>query len=56
MNDNIMPVTTTTPHIGIQRDSKNTCLNTIENNLKKSRRALYSLMHTGLHGEIGLDK
>jgi len=55
MNDNIMPVTTTTPHIGIQRDSQNTCLNTIENNLKKSRRALYSLMHTGLPGENGLD-
>ena len=51
MNDNIMPVTTTTPHIGIQRDSQNTCLNTIEINHKKSRRALYSLMHTGLHRE-----
>jgi len=34
---------------------KNTCLITIENNLKKSRRALYSLMHTSLHGENGLD-
>ena len=55
MNDNIMPVTTTTPHIGIQRDSKNTSLNTIENNLKKSRQALYSLMQTGLHTENGLN-
>jgi hypothetical protein len=55
MNDNIMPVTTTTPHIGIQRDSKNTSLNTIENNLKKSRQALYSLMQTGLHIENGLN-
>jgi hypothetical protein len=28
---------------------------TIEENLKKSRRALYSLMRSGLHGEKGLD-
>ena len=55
MNNNCMPVTTTTPHIGILRDTTNTCLITIENNLKKSRRALYSLMHTGLHGENGID-
>jgi hypothetical protein len=55
MNDHVMPVTTTTQHIGIQRDYKNTCLNTIENNLKKSRRALCGLLHTELHGENGLD-
>jgi hypothetical protein len=42
-------------HIGIQRDSKNSTLATIEENLKKSRRALYSLMESGLHGENGLD-
>ena len=43
------------PHIGIQRDSKNSTLATIEENLKKSRRSLYSLMESGLHGENGLD-
>ena len=43
-----------TPHIGIQRDSKNSTLATIEENLEKSR-ALYSLMRSGLHSENGLD-
>jgi hypothetical protein len=31
-------------HIGIQRNSRNSTLATIEENLKKSRRALYSIM------------
>jgi hypothetical protein len=41
-----------TAHIGIQRHFKDSSTATIEENLKKSRRALYSLMRSGLHGEI----
>ncbi|CAC5401533.1 unnamed protein product [Mytilus coruscus] len=50
-----MPVVNKTSHIGIQRDSKDTTTSTIEENLKKARRTLYSLMHQGLRGENGLD-
>ena len=42
-------------NIPYRHTQRHTCLNTIENNLKKSRRASYVLMHTGLHGENGLD-
>ncbi|XP_063436398.1 uncharacterized protein LOC134717834 [Mytilus trossulus] len=55
MNNNPMPIVTKTPHIGIQRDATDSAGSTIEANLKKARRSLYSLMHTGLHGENGLD-
>ncbi|CAG2192046.1 unnamed protein product [Mytilus edulis] len=55
MKDKLMPVVNKTAHIGIQRDSRDTTASTIEENLKKARRTLYSLMHQGLHGENGLD-
>jgi hypothetical protein len=55
MNNNAMPIVDQTAHIGIQRHFKDSSTATIEENLKKSRRALYSLMRSGLHGENGLD-
>ncbi|CAC5359515.1 unnamed protein product [Mytilus coruscus] len=55
MRDKQMPVVNKTSHIGIQRDSRDTTASTIEENLKKARRTLYSLMHQELHGENGLD-
>ena len=56
MNNNHMPIIKQTAHIGIQRHFKDSSTATIEENLKKSRRALYSLMRSGLHGENGLDQ
>ena len=50
-----MPSTKKVIHIGIGRTDKDTCKATIEENLKKSRRTLYSLMGVGLQGENGLD-
>jgi hypothetical protein len=55
MNISSMPIVDQTAHIGIQRHFKDSRTATIEENLKKSRRALYSLMRSGLHGENGLD-
>ena len=55
MNDTLMPVVDKTSHIGIKRDSMNSAAATIEENLKKARRSMYSLKHIGLHGEKGLD-
>jgi hypothetical protein len=55
MNNNAMPIVDQTAHIGIQRHFKDSSTATIEENLKKSRRALYSLMRSGLHDENGFD-
>ena len=55
MNNNYIPIVEQTAHIGIQRHFKESSTATLEGNLKKSKRALYSLMRSGLHGENGLD-
>ncbi|CAC5375426.1 unnamed protein product [Mytilus coruscus] len=55
LNGELMPIVDKTPHIGIQRAYKDFTSATIEENLKKARRSLSSLMAPGLHGEIGLD-
>ena len=55
LNGELMPVVDKTPHIGIQRAFKDSASATIEENLKKAKRSLYSLMASGLHGENGLD-
>ncbi|CAC5396296.1 unnamed protein product [Mytilus coruscus] len=55
LNGELMPFVNKTPHIGIQRAYKDSSSATIEENLKKARRSLYSLMATGLHDENGLD-
>jgi hypothetical protein len=52
MNGKFLAKAEKTPHIGIQRYSKNSTLATIEENLKNSRKALYSLMGSGLHGRM----
>ena len=52
MDEQDMPVTVyKNPHIDIQRDSRNSGTSTVEENIKKARRTLYSQMQTGLHGE-----
>ncbi|CAC5373908.1 unnamed protein product [Mytilus coruscus] len=50
-----MPTVDKTTHIGIQRSNCNTQLVTAEENIKKARRALDSLIASGLHGENGID-
>ncbi|VDI47520.1 Hypothetical predicted protein [Mytilus galloprovincialis] len=55
-NSQEMPIVDKTTHVGIQRLNCNTQLVTAEENIKKARRALYSLMASGLHGENGLDR
>ncbi|VDI53577.1 Hypothetical predicted protein [Mytilus galloprovincialis] len=55
LNDTVMPVVDKASHIGITRSQNNSAQTTVEENLKKTRRAIYSLMGTGLHGENGLD-
>ncbi|CAG2232446.1 unnamed protein product [Mytilus edulis] len=55
LNDTVMPVVDKASHIGITRSQNNSAQTTVDENLKKTRRAIYSLMGTGLHGENGLD-
>ncbi|CAC5367675.1 unnamed protein product [Mytilus coruscus] len=57
INNNTMPVTDKSPHLGILRSttSQKTQDATVEQNITKSRRAAYSLMSAGMHGENGLD-
>ncbi|CAC5405143.1 unnamed protein product [Mytilus coruscus] len=54
-NNSILPTFNEATHIGICRIDDNLCKATIEENLKKSRRTLYSLIGVGLYGENGLD-
>ena len=55
LGNTVMPSARKALHNGICRRDNDTCKATIEENLKKSRRALCSLMRVGLHGENGLD-
>ncbi|CAG2193476.1 unnamed protein product [Mytilus edulis] len=57
LNENPMPIVDKSPHLGILRStsSKNSQNETTDQNITKSRRAAYSLMSAGLHGENGLD-
>ncbi|VDI46248.1 Hypothetical predicted protein [Mytilus galloprovincialis] len=52
-----MPISDKSPHLGILRSttSQKTQDATVEQNITKSRRAAYSLMSAGMHGENGLD-
>lgn len=50
-----MPVVDSTTHMGILRSSTNQELQSVESNIQKARRTMFSLMGTGLHGENGLD-
>ncbi|VDI59380.1 Hypothetical predicted protein [Mytilus galloprovincialis] len=57
INNNAMPISDKSPHLGILRSttSQKTQDATVEQNITKSRRAAYSLMSAGMHGENGLD-
>lgn len=50
-----MPLVENNPHMGITRTSKNQEMNSALENIQKARKATYSLMASGLHGENGLD-
>ncbi|CAC5382256.1 unnamed protein product [Mytilus coruscus] len=50
-----LPTSKKATHIGICRTDDDSCKATIDENLKKARRTLYSLMGVGLYGENGLD-
>ena len=52
-----MPIVTQSAHIGIQKSETNSTHSTVNENIKKATRALYSLrlMGVGLHGENGID-
>ena len=51
-----MPIVTQASHIGIQKSENCSAMTTgVTENIRKARRAHYSLMGTGLHGENGLD-
>ena len=57
MGDETMPVVDKSTHLGIVRgrtvDVNET--ETVEQNITKARRAVYSLMSAGFHGENGYD-
>lgn len=55
MDGNQMPLVNKATHIGVMRSSGNSAIATAEENVKKARRAMYSMMASGLHGENGLD-
>jgi hypothetical protein len=50
-----MPIVTQSAHIGIQKSETNSTQSTVTENIKKTTRALCSLMGVGLHGENGID-
>ena len=50
-----MPVVEKSTHIGVHKFNKNSALLTVEENIKKARRTVYSLMGSGLHGRTGVD-
>jgi hypothetical protein len=55
IDNRIMPVVDKATHIGITRSDTNSARTTVDENIRKARRATYSLMGTGLHGENSLD-
>lgn len=50
-----MPVMENTSHIGIQKSGNNSAQLTVDENIKKSSRAMYSFMEAGLPRENGFD-
>ena len=52
-----MPIVGKAPHLGIIRgtSTENTERKTVAQNIAKARKASYSLMSSGFHGENGLD-
>ena len=54
LNGEPMPVVTESMHVGVLR-SANTESSAVNENIKKARRTLYSLMPSGCHGHNGQD-
>ena len=57
LGDTDMKTQSTTTHLDIQRSTstKNTPIETVNENIKKARRTAYTLLSEGLHGNNGLD-
>ena len=57
MDDQDMPVVEKATHLGIVRGTtiEKTEKETVSQNITKARRASYSLMSSGFHGETGFD-
>ena len=55
LGSKIMPITESTTHMGILRTSTNQEMQNVETNIQKAKRAAYSIMGSGLHGENGQD-
>lgn len=57
LNESDFPEVEEATHIGLKQTALNskTAEINVENNMKKARRATYSLMASGLHGQNGLD-
>jgi hypothetical protein len=55
LNNCNMPIVTQASHIGIQKSENCSAMTIVTENIRKARRALYSLMGTSLHGENGFD-
>lgn len=55
LDEKPMPVVSNSTHIGIHKSDRNSAQLTVEENIKKARRTVYSLMGAGLHGKGGLD-
>ena len=56
INNNNMPVMTTTTYIGIHKSDQDCAKLSVNENIKKTRRTTYSLMGSGFHGRNGLDR
>jgi hypothetical protein len=50
-----IPIVAQSAHIGIQKSETYSTQSTVNENIKKATRAMYSLMGVGLHGENGID-
>ena len=57
LNSQEIPVVQSATHLGLQRSSgyNDTVADTVNQNITKARRTMYSLLSTGLHGKNGLD-
>ncbi|CAC5401873.1 unnamed protein product [Mytilus coruscus] len=57
LKDSILPNADKAVHLGIQRSKtdQETIENTVNDNITKARRTVYSLMSAGFHGNNGLD-
>ncbi|CAC5360674.1 unnamed protein product [Mytilus coruscus] len=54
LNGKNMPIVPNASHIGIQKSDKDSADTTVNENIKKARRAMYSLMGTGLPSKTSI--